>query len=67
MKYLSIGLTAAVGLGVTAPAFAQDTDSAEQQSQQVVVTGTRQATRTVAESLAPITVISAKELNRVLN
>lgn len=63
MKYLSIGLTAAVGLGVTAPVFAQDTDSAEPQSQQVVVTGTRQATRTVAESLAPITVISAKELN----
>ncbi|QKZ05620.1 TonB-dependent receptor plug domain-containing protein [Pseudomonas eucalypticola] len=38
------------------------TSSADTQLQKVVVTGTRQTGRTVAESLAPIQVISSKEL-----
>ena len=73
MKYIGIGLSAAVGLGFGVPAFAQTAATAVPSvattataeltpQQQVVVTGTRQSNRTVADSLAPITVISAKEL-----
>jgi iron complex outermembrane receptor protein len=74
MKYISIGLSAAVSLGMAAPAFAQNATTntpaaaaagsadVSSQMQQVVVTGTHQSNRTVAESLAPITVISAAEL-----
>src|SRR3546814_14515259 len=35
---------------------------AEEASAPIIVTGTRQTTRTVAESLAPIDVLSAKDL-----
>ncbi|UXH77369.1 TonB-dependent receptor plug domain-containing protein [Roseateles amylovorans] len=58
---------AALGIGAALPARAQATEgaaAAPSELKQVVVTGTRRADRTLAESESPVDVISARDLQR---
>lgn len=66
MKHqLAFGIALALGL-VTGPAMGQDQDAAPTQDEsldEVVVTGTRVASRTRLDSLAPVDVLSAESLS----
>lgn len=64
-SYLAAASLAALSLGAVAPAMAADAaPAAADEVDEVIVTGTRSTSRTVATSLAPIDVLSSAELEK---
>jgi iron complex outermembrane receptor protein len=59
---LRVAIAAALGVCASPQLLAEDTDKPDKSLDEVVVTGTRVATRTRLDSLAPVDVLSAKAL-----
>lgn len=63
VAYRSVLLCGAAAMTVAAPAMAQDAGADGATAQSIIVTGTRQANRSAADTVAPVDIVSGAELS----